>query len=112
LILLGQQLWTTWQALAVPLVFMGAAGVFINVILMALNLLPLPPLDGGRVVTGLLPLNLARPFAKLEPYGLPILIGLLLTGLLGWFLWPIVQGVINLLPASGIVFDLFPLLLQ
>ena len=112
LILLGQQLLTSWPAVAVPLVFMGAAGVFINVILMALNLLPLPPLDGGRVVTGLLPLAYARGFAKLEPFGLPILIGLLVTGLLGWFLWPVVQGVIELLPASGIVFDLFPLLIQ
>ncbi len=112
LVLVGQGLLATLPEVAVPLVFMGAAGVFINVILMALNLIPLPPLDGGRVVTGLLPLGYARAFAKLEPYGLPILIGLLVTGLLGWFLWPIVQATIQLLPASGVVFDLFPLLIQ
>jgi Zn-dependent protease len=112
MVLTGQALLGVWSALAVPLVFMGAAGVFINVILMALNLIPLPPLDGGRVVTGLLPLGLARVYAGIEPFGLPILIVLLVTGLLGWFLWPVVQGTIELLPASGIVFDLFPLLIQ
>ncbi|MEJ2576823.1 MAG: site-2 protease family protein [Gammaproteobacteria bacterium] len=112
LVLVGQGLLASLPEVAVPLVFMGAAGVFINVILMALNLIPLPPLDGGRVVTGLLPLGYARAFAKIEPYGLPILIGLLVTGLLGWFLWPIVQATIQLLPASGVVFDLFPLLIQ
>ena len=98
--------------LAVPLIFMGAAGVFINVILMALNLIPLPPLDGGRVVTGLLPLAYARIYAKVEPFGLLILIGLLVSGLLSWFLWPIVKATIEFLPASRIVFDVFPLLVQ
>lgn len=112
LIMLGVQLVPGMPTLAVPLVFMGAAGVFINVILMALNLIPLPPLDGGRVVTGLLPLAYARIYAKLEPFGLPILIGLLVSGLLSWFLWPIVKMTIEILPASQIVFELFPLLIR
>jgi Zn-dependent protease len=112
LVLVGQSLLGAWPALGVPLVFMGAAGVFINVILMALNLIPLPPLDGGRVVTGLLPLKAARSYARIEPFGLPILLALLVTGLLGLVLWPVVQVTIELLPASGIVFDLFPLLIQ
>ena len=94
-------------AIGMPLVFMGAAGVFINVLLMALNLLPVPPLDGGRVVTGLLPDNLAAVFMKLEPFGLPIMIVLLLTGVLSSFLTPVMLATIELLPASSIVSTLF-----
>lgn len=76
---------------ALPLLFMGVAGIFINSILMALNLLPLPPLDGGRVVTGLLPSRYAYYFARIEPYGIWILLALLMTGAIGWILWPLVR---------------------
>ncbi len=78
---------------AVPLAYMAAAGITINVILMALNLLPLPPLDGSRVVAGFLPPRWAEAYGRIEPYGFLILLTLLVTGILGRVLWPLVQGV-------------------
>ncbi len=80
-----------------PLILMGAAGVFINVILMALNLIPLPPLDGGRIAVSLLPLKQAMQFARIEPYGLFILLGLMFTGILGIILWPLISLFIGLI---------------
>lgn len=68
------------------LVAMGIIGIYINLILMILNLLPLPPLDGGRVAVGLLPRAPGRWVSYLEPLGLPILLILLFTGLLGTIL--------------------------
>lgn len=69
---------------------MGAAGVFVNAILMVLNLFPLLPLDGGRILVSLLPHRLAYAVTRIEPYGLLILILLLFTGVLGYILWPAV----------------------
>ena len=51
--------------------------ILINIVLAVFNLFPLPPLDGGRIAVGLLPRELATPLSRLEPYGFPILIGLL-----------------------------------
>ena len=79
-----------------PLMLMGAAGVFINVILMALNLIPLPPLDGGRIAVSLLPVKQAMQYARLEPYGLFILLGLMFTGILGTLMWPLISLFIGL----------------
>lgn len=79
-----------------PLMLMGAAGVFINVILMALNLLPLPPLDGGRIAVSLLPHKAAYAYSKIEPYGFFILLGLLFTGVLNIILWPLISAFIGL----------------
>jgi Zn-dependent protease len=85
------------------LIYMGVAGIFINTILMILNLLPLPPLDGGRVMTGLLPGPWAYKLSRVEPYGFLILIVLLVTGLLGLLLWPLISLVMTALAAvSGL----------
>jgi len=68
---------------------MAIAGINVNLILMALNLLPLPPLDGGRMAFSLLPDRLAWHYARIEPYGLLILVILMLTGVLWIFLQPL-----------------------
>jgi Zn-dependent protease len=75
---------------ATPLALMGAAGIMINVVLMVLNLLPLPPLDGGRIAVSLLPNKLAMRFAQIEPYGFYILIALLFTHILDKIMWPFI----------------------
>ncbi len=75
------------------LIVMCTIAILVNTILMVFNLLPLPPLDGGRVAVGLLPPSLARPLARIEPLGLIIIVALLASGLLGEYLFPIVQFV-------------------
>jgi Zn-dependent protease len=80
-----------------PAQYMAQAGIMINVVLMVLNLLPLPPLDGGRIAVGLLPNHLAFQFAKLEQYGFIILIVLLVTGVLSKILTPFIHLTISLI---------------
>ena len=80
-----------------PLALMGQAGVMINVVLMVLNLLPLPPLDGGRITVSLLPNHLAYKFAQTERYGFIILIVLLVTGVLSSIMEPLIRAVINMI---------------
>src|SRR5690554_4804613 len=77
-------------AYADPLMQMALAGIMINAVLMFLNLLPIPPLDGGRIAVSLLPDRLAWQFARIEPYGFPILLLLLFSGILGAILWPMI----------------------
>ncbi len=76
-----------------PMILMGIAGIKINILLMVLNLLPLPPLDGGRMVVSLLPRRLAYYFSHIEPYGFMILVVLLFSGVLGAVIWPIMAEI-------------------
>ena len=72
------------------LIEMAKVGVIINIVLIALNLLPLPPLDGSRIVTAFLSPEAARRYNLLERWGLPILILLIFTGILGKILHPLI----------------------
>ena len=72
-----------------PLALMADVGIKINLLLMLLNLLPVPPLDGGRVLAGMLKPQLALKLSRIEPYGIWILLILLFTGVLGKVLLPL-----------------------
>ncbi|MBT2970778.1 MAG: site-2 protease family protein [gamma proteobacterium symbiont of Ctena orbiculata] len=112
LVYAGALMLAHFQWLAVPLILMGVAGVLFNAILMALNLLPVPPLDGGRIVYSLLPPKQAQAYSRLESFGLFIVLFLLVTGLLSVILGPVVGLTIMILPASDIVAELIPVILS
>lgn len=100
-----------------PLIYMGAIGIFVNVILMVFNLVPLPPLDGGRVAVGLLPPRLSYMLSQLEPYGLIIIVLLLVSGFFGGFLMPIIFSVISIVEVitglpEGSTLNLMAVMLQ
>jgi Zn-dependent protease len=80
-----------------PMLGMAMWGIKINVVLMVLNLLPLPPLDGGRVAVSLLPHRQAFQLAKIEPYGMFILIFLAMTPVLSLILSPLIGLMFKLL---------------
>jgi Zn-dependent protease len=86
-----------------PLQQMATGGVLINLGLMVLNLIPIPPLDGGRIAVSLLPHRLAYRFAMIEPYGLIIIVALLATRVLSAVIWPVVAGF------RGLIYALFGL---
>jgi Zn-dependent protease len=83
----------------VPLALIAEAGVGVNIVLMVLNLLPILPLDGGRMAVSLLPRRLAAIYARSEPLGFPILLLLIFTNLLGAILTPLVHASIGLIEA-------------
>ena len=96
--------WELPPFFSTPLARMGEAGIGINCSLMMLNLLPLPPLDGGRIAVSLLPHRLAWQFAQLERWGFPILLVLLFTDILGKILNPLVNLSVSLIVA---IFSLY-----
>ncbi len=82
------------QSLGINEVFfleMAEAGVKINLILFAFNLFPLPPLDGGRIMTSILPNRYAFRFARIEPYGFFIVLGLMMLNLLNYWMKPVMM---------------------
>ncbi len=79
------------------LMLMLEAGIAVNIVLMVLNLLPILPLDGGRIAVSLLPLRIARWYARSEPFGFPILLLLIFTNVLGAILTPMVHASIGLI---------------
>lgn len=84
------------SAVTEMLFYMAYAGVLFNLILMILNMLPIPPLDGGRVLAGVLPADMAMQFGRIEPFGVFIVIALLASGLLGKLMQPLLGGMLRL----------------
>jgi Zn-dependent protease len=100
-----------WAVLGVVLLGMGfdeeffllmaRAGVLVNLVMFAFNLVPVPPLDGGRILVGLLPVRLALPVARLEPYGFFIVMGLVLVGVVStYWMLPIMATLLQMLSAA------------
>jgi len=74
-----------------PILQMLAASVWINIVLAVFNLVPIPPLDGSKVLQGLLPQDFARSYSRLEPYGFVILLVLFYTGILPKLIMPVIS---------------------
>lgn len=90
-----------WEWFAVPVSLMLGYGVIINVVLAVLNMLPIPPLDGSRVVYWLLPDRQGELYYRLEPFGTIILLLLIGMGILGRIIGPIISPIISFLLGNG-----------
>jgi Zn-dependent protease len=83
-------------------VLMAQAGIKVNAVLALFNLLPIPPLDGGRVLVGVLPARLGASVEKIAPAGMFIVVGLSVLGLLGWLFRPAYRAIGHLINVLGI----------
>jgi Zn-dependent protease len=86
-----------WEWIVIPIAYMLGYGVLLNIILAVLNLVPIPPLDGSRVIYWILPDRYAAVYYRLEPFGLFIILALLASGALGWIIGPIIKPILALL---------------
>ncbi|MFO0754117.1 MAG: site-2 protease family protein [Thermodesulfovibrionales bacterium] len=80
-----------------PVVMMLTAGVSVNVILASFNLIPIPPLDGGRVLMGFLPYRQSHALGRIEPFGMIVVLVLVATGLAGYIVRPLVRLFLGLI---------------
>jgi Zn-dependent protease len=103
---------SVWEATALPVALMLGSGVFINVALAILNLIPIPPLDGSRIVYWLLPDKLAAMYYRLERFGIFIIVALLVFHVLDAIIWPILVTTLYLLLGKDILLFLLGNLFQ